>query len=210
MAELILNTSRLRLAAATLATYQVELHDRQKLAEMLQAEVPPGWPPPLNDADSMHYFIDYIADHPDATGWTMWYFILRGGKGNRDQLIGNGGFKGLPGEDGTAEIGYSVMETHHGQGYAPEAVAALLAWAFSHGEVRRITAETFPHLRPSIRVLEKNGFRYLGPAAEAPVIRFEITRDDYVKRIKDKRGGVKKRREPSEDNSRLRRGEDFF
>ena len=184
MAELTLNTPRLRLMAATLMRYQAELHNRQLLAELLQAEVPSGWPPPLNDADSMNYFIDYIADHPDAAGWTMWYFIFRGGEGMRDLLIGNGGFKGLPGEDGSAEIGYSVMEAHHGQGYAPEAVAALLTWAFNDPRVRRVTAETFPHLRPSIRVLEKNGFRYLGPTAEAPVIRFEITRGEYGGRMK--------------------------
>lgn len=186
LAELMLNTPRLRLVAANLATYQAELHDRRQLAEMLQAGIPGDWPPPLNDADSMNYFIDYVADHPDAAGWTMWYFILRGGEGERDWLIGNGGYKGLPGEDGSAEIGYSVMETHHGRGYAPEAVAALLAWAFSHDGVRRISAETFPHLRPSIRVLEKNGFRYLGPTADAPVIRFEITREEYTRRMKDK------------------------
>ena len=91
-------------------------------------------------------------------------------------VIGNGGFKGRPGEDGTVEIGYSIMEEHQGAGYATEAVKALIAWAFGHPEVARVVAETYPDLAKSIRVLKKNGFTETGPGLEEGVIRFEFTR----------------------------------
>ena len=49
--------------------------------------------------------------------------------------MGIGGFKGesLPGE-AMAEIGYSVMPAYQRLGFASEAVAGLIGWAFSHPE----------------------------------------------------------------------------
>ena len=35
-------------------------------------------------------------------------------------------------------------------------------------------AETLPELTASIRVLEKNGFRFAGPGSEDGVIRYEL------------------------------------
>ena len=59
----------------------------------------------------------------------------------------------------------------------PEAVRALVEWAFSHAEVKRVTAQTLPELRPSIRVLEKCGFRFTGPGMEEGAIGFERERE---------------------------------
>ncbi len=58
-------------------------------------------------------------------------------------------------------------------GYATEAVAALLEWAFSHSEVKRIIAETYPTLTESIGVMEKNGFRFIGGGSGPGIIRYE-------------------------------------
>ena len=74
------------------------------------------------------------------------------------------------------EIGYSILESQQRQGYAPEAVGALLAWAFAHPEVHTVRAHTLPELVASIRVLEKCGFRHVGPGAEAGTIRYELPR----------------------------------
>ena len=70
------------------------------------------------------------------------------------EAIGNGGFKGRPDADGSVEVGYSVMENYQRNGFAPEAVEALVDWAFGYREVQRVIAQTLPELRPSIRVLE--------------------------------------------------------
>ncbi len=90
--------------------------------------------------------------------------------------MGCGGFKGKPTDDGTVEIGYSILEAHQRQGLAPEAVQELVRWAFSHEEVRRIGAHTLPELRPSIRVLEKCGFAFVGEGSENGAIWFELLR----------------------------------
>ncbi len=88
------------------------------------------------------------------------------------------GFKGKPDETGSVEIGYSVLRQYQVQGYATEAVSRLVVWAFSHQNVTEVSAETFPHLRKSIRVMEKNGFSYTGPGSEQGVVRYAVHRED--------------------------------
>jgi RimJ/RimL family protein N-acetyltransferase len=167
-----LNTERLRLIPATLELADADLHNRMEFSHQLKATVLDGWPPPLNDASSMQYTIDYLRSHPEAVGWADWYLVA---KKHKPVAIGMGGFKGVPAA-GTVEIGYSLLPVFQKQGYAMEAVAALLDWAFGHEEVDRVIAETLPELTPSIRLLEKSGFANIGKGSEEGVIRFELTR----------------------------------
>ena len=168
-----LGTERLRLVAATPSLVDAEMQGPCVLARHLEADVPQDWPPPLNDESSIRWLADFFAEHPSAIGWGLWYF-LKPGDGEQLEAIGNGGFKGIPDDRGTVEIGYSIMEPHQRRGYAPEAVRALIDWAFSHGEVQRIIAHTLVGLRPSIRVLEKCGFVYSGKGTEEGVIAYEL------------------------------------
>ena len=93
------------------------------------------------------------------------------------ELVGLCGFKGRPDAAGSVEIGYSILGCYQRCGYATEAVGRLVGWAFSHHNVNEVCAETLPHLRQSIGVLEKNGFRRAGAGSEAGVIRYAITRN---------------------------------
>jgi RimJ/RimL family protein N-acetyltransferase len=83
-------------------------------------------------------------------------------------LAGNIGFKGGPSDDGTVEIGDSVLKVHQRCGYASEAVNAISAFTFSHPTITRVTARTLPKLTPSIAVLTKYSFRVLGTGTEGP------------------------------------------
>ena len=174
-------TDRLELVAGNAEMAQAELHDTKKLSSLLEADVPDNWPPPLNDEQSAKWFAEYLMQDPDAVGWVAWYFILTGQDGRRS-AIGNGGFRGKPDSSGTVEIGYSVMEEHQQKGYASEAVRALLAWAFSHPDVKRVIAQTLPDLRPSIRVLEKSGFTFAGKGLEEGAILYELPREKWERK----------------------------
>ena len=167
-----LRTARLEIVPGTAALGHAEIGNRARFAALLGAEVPAAWPPPENDEQSMTFFTEYVEKHPDGVGWAAWYILLCNEDGRR-MAIGTCGFKGGPDEEGTVETGYSILEDHQRRGYAPEAVAALVNWAFGHLEVRRIIAHTFPDLRPSIRVLEKCGFTFAGAGTEEGTIRFE-------------------------------------
>ena len=173
-AKLCLRTSRLDLVAVTGPLARAETRGRDALGAALGATVPPAWPPPLNDEVSLAWILGLVEADPEIGGWSAWYFLLR--ENGQRTAIGNGGFKGRPGSDGTVEIGYSILERHHRQGFAPEAAAALVDWAFTHPEVGRVIAHTLPDGRASMRVLEKCGFRHVGPGLEEGTVLFEKLR----------------------------------
>ena len=58
-----------------------------------------------------------------------------------------------------AQLGYIFDPAHSGRGYATEAVAAMVAYAFERLELRRITAGCFADNHASVRILEKIGMR---------------------------------------------------
>jgi len=169
-----LRTERLQLVAVTLEHARAELASPRRLEKLLGAHVPPSWPPPLNDEKSLRWTIDALAAHPQHVGWFAWYFLHR--EHAELRLIGLGGFKGPPAADGSVEIGYGIVPECHRFGFAPEAVRALVAWAFAHPEVKRVTAQTLPELRPSIRVLEKCGFTSIGAGWDEGAIAFALER----------------------------------
>ncbi len=66
------------------------------------------------------------------------------------------------------------MEKYRNRGYATEAVARLVNWAFGHQYVTEVAAETMPYRRQSIRIMEKNGFVFAGPGSEQGVVRYVL------------------------------------
>ncbi len=83
--------------------------------------------------------------------------------------------------DGAAEIGYWIARSRWGQGFATEAGRALVGHCFRSAGFRRLTCCHFTDNPASQRVIEKLGFRLIGPAAgwsdarqhEAPILRYE-------------------------------------
>lgn len=60
-----------------------------------------------------------------------------------------------------AEVGYWIGKDYWGQGFATEALRAVLAYGFSRG-INRIWAEHFAHNPASGRVMLKTGMKYEG------------------------------------------------
>ena len=170
-----IRSPRLALVAATVELAKAERADRQRFSALLGATIPHDWPPPLNDEQSVSWLIELLERNPDSVGWALWYFLRPDAKGGL-VAVGCGGFKGKPSADRTVEIGYSIMENQQCKGYATEAVTALLGWAFSAPEVCRVIAHTLPDLTPSIRVLEKCDFAFVGQGSEEGVIKYELRR----------------------------------
>jgi RimJ/RimL family protein N-acetyltransferase len=159
------------LVAATAELVMADLAGREDFAEAIGADVPDEWPPELYDSPAMRYSLQQLRD-PTEQGWSLWYLLSK--KHDPPKVIGICGFKGKPDRAGSVEIGYSVLRQFRIQGYATEAVARLVTWAFSHQHVVEVTAETLPHLRQSIRVMEKNGFTFRGPGSEYGVVCYAL------------------------------------
>ena len=179
-----IHTPRLRLIAATAGQLRAELAGRDALAHALGAAVPDDWPPELY-GEHISAVVEWVTAaleaSPDAAHWLQYYFLL---DGPEPMLVGVGGFKGAP-RDGAVELGYEIHHRHRRSGYATEATAGMLAYAFARPDVQLVIAQTLPHLTASIGVLTKNGFRFVGAGqeeGEEGVIRFEITRAEWLAR----------------------------
>lgn len=75
------------------------------------------------------------------------------------QAIGGIGFKGQP-DDGVVEIGYGLVPSARGHGFASEAVVAVLAIAAEH-QVLRVVADTTIDNIASQRTLVRAGFEFV-------------------------------------------------
>ena len=178
VADVTVLTARLEVIAATAETVSLELRNVEQFATALGVPSPATWPPPLNDEGSQRWYLEML-QRPGRIGWGLWYLIRR--EPTRE-LIGVAGFKGRP-VHGSCEIGYSVLPSFQGNGYATEASRELLRWAFSHGDVDRITSETLPDLTDSIRVMEKCGMRFVGdgnPEEKQRTVRYAVNRADFL------------------------------
>lgn len=69
------------------------------------------------------------------------------------------GFKGEPNLRGEVEIGYGTMPGRQREGFMTEAVGGMIQWAVQRQDIHTILAETDERNIPSIKVLQKNGFR---------------------------------------------------
>jgi [ribosomal protein S5]-alanine N-acetyltransferase len=59
-----------------------------------------------------------------------------------------------------ADIGYGLSPDHWGRGYATEAAARMLCFAFLELDVDRVTARTLAENEASVRVLKKLGMEF--------------------------------------------------
>lgn len=78
-----------------------------------------------------------------------------------------------------AEIGYSVLRTQWGRGYAGEAVGGLVAHAFGTLGLNRIEADIDPRNAASARLLQRLGFRHEGHLRERWMVRGEVSDTDF-------------------------------
>lgn len=167
----VLESDRLTLVAATDELVAADLSGRQALSARLKAEVGDDWPPELFSTTVMRVVQEQLRDDSEA-GWSVWYLLHR--DQGRGELVGICQFKGRPDASGSVEIAYSMLGPFRNKGFATEAVARLVQWAFGHQAVTEVCAETMPYRRQSIRVLEKLGFSLSGAGSEQGVVRYVL------------------------------------
>lgn len=92
----------------------------------------------------------------------QWGIALR----DTDDVVGTCTLASLDVENRRAELGFALAKTFWGQGYISEALPALLQFGFGEMQLHRVWADTDPRNEPSIRTLERLGFRREGVLRE--------------------------------------------
>jgi ribosomal-protein-alanine N-acetyltransferase len=88
-------------------------------------------------------------------------------------VVGGIGFAGPPGAAGEVELGYGIVPSRQGRGYATEAVAAMVAGARAAPVVAAGVPPPATGNAASRRVLEKAGFQLVAADEE---LRFRLPR----------------------------------
>ena len=117
---------------------------------------PAVWPA----ADLLDVLPLQAAALPSDERFGVWVMIER----ESQSVVGDIGFIGPPDEDGSVEVGYSVIPARRRRGYATEAARAIVAWALDEPGVKVVVAGCDRDNAPSIRTLERVGFRRTGEA----------------------------------------------
>lgn len=84
------------------------------------------------------------------------YCLDSQGISTENVVAGLAGFKGVPNEHGSTEIGYGIDPAYQNKGYMTEAVKALVDWALQYPFCNTVTATTVKN-PASRRLLEKLG-----------------------------------------------------
>jgi ribosomal-protein-alanine N-acetyltransferase len=95
--------------------------------------------------------------------WSTYWLLMIAAE---QTAAGLAGFKGAPDDSGQVEIGYGVEPVFRRLGYATEAVAALVDWAFSWPDCQTVIARTPATNEASMTVLRRVGFRQAGVEEE--------------------------------------------
>src|SRR5215472_5163078 len=166
-----LKTQRLRLVTITPAMLKAEAAADGSLAKILGAEVTEEWPPEHWEPHVYHFIEKQYEEDPRTRGWHRYVLLPNARRAARPYtLIGAVG--AFPKLEGDAEIGYSTLPSFQRKGYGTEAARALVAWLLTQKDVKSVSAQTYPRLPESIKVMERCGMTYVGPGEDEGTVRY--------------------------------------
>jgi [ribosomal protein S5]-alanine N-acetyltransferase len=163
-------TARLRLVAITPQLLDIQEKSLHLLGDSVGAIVPSGWPNTEWEPHVYAFMRKQWETDPGTIGWHRYVMLPDDGKFT---LIGGVGSHPL--NETEAEVGYGVLEPWQNRGFATEATRGLIEYLFLSGR-KRVSAQTYPHLVASLRVMQKCGMHPTGPGIEPDTVGYAIDR----------------------------------
>jgi ribosomal-protein-alanine N-acetyltransferase len=169
-----LRAGALRLVAITPEMLQAELDDDMSLlGDLLHAKMTVEWPPLEWEPHVFRFILKQYDEFPETVGWHR-YVVLTEALGMTRTLVGAVG--GFPKANGDAEIGYSTLPQFQRRGYATAGAKTLVEWLLQREGIASVSANTFPTIPESIKVMERCGMTYVGEGEEAGTVRYQRLR----------------------------------
>jgi [ribosomal protein S5]-alanine N-acetyltransferase len=147
-------TDRLLLIPVTIKLVKDLIKGSTREVENLGIKTNGKWPR-QDTKDILPFVYKELEKNKIETGFEFWMIIVK----EDMTVIGDIGFRGIPDDKGEVEIGYGLIVEEQGKGFGQEALKAMVHWAFSKKEVKVINADSLIDNIPSIRILEKSGFK---------------------------------------------------
>ncbi len=144
----MLSTKRLTLRPFTLSDIELlyKLHSNPAVMQY----IPSG----IRTMDETWIDLHEDIEHQKKHGFSKWAIFAR----ETGDFIGRAGWATM-GTTGEAEVGFKFLPQYWGNGFATEALEALMAWGKTHISCPLI-AFAYPDNNASIQVLKKSGMVY--------------------------------------------------
>jgi RimJ/RimL family protein N-acetyltransferase len=158
-----IETPRLLLRLFTPEAIQAGLSgDIETMEESLAAKIPADL---LQEPKVLQHARARLAEDVNYLPWSARAIILK----DKRQMVGHVRFHTQPNPhylqpyaNDAVEFGYAVFEAYRRQGYATEALIALMRWAERFHGVGRFVASVSPSNQPSMNLVAKLGFAKIG------------------------------------------------
>ena len=146
-----------RIQSERLCLRQLEVEEARAL---LRGEADPGRPwmagyPMQGTWLAVEAFVRAVDNGADPGAYGVYQLV----RSSDSVVVGDIGFHGPPDRGRSVTVGYGLAPGARGQGYATEALKAVVAWALDQPEVERVEADTTHANLPSQRVMERAGMR---------------------------------------------------
>jgi ribosomal-protein-alanine N-acetyltransferase len=110
--------------------------DAERASKLAGVRFSPGWPEDREAREGLPWHLQHLVADPAHIPWRVRVVVER----SSGSVVGSINLKGPPDSSGDAEIGWGIVESCRRQGYAVEATAAVMAWAFAQPGVLSISA----------------------------------------------------------------------
>lgn len=184
MEHLIITTERMELVCLEPAFLQAVLEgNTAQAAGVLGAELPEDWPGEARDV--LEIRLAQLRENPELQPWLLRAMVLRDAAEGPRKMAGMIGFHTAPAPEYLAafspaavELGFTVATAFRRQGYAREAVLAMMHWARSCHGVTEFILSIRPDNLPSQNLAAQLGFVRIGSHLD------EIDGDEDVLELK--------------------------
>ena len=154
-----MTTNSLRLQAPRVALRDITPHDVDAIHSFCSDPEVTQWSTwgPNTRAETEAFVADAVAEAaaPERAAFTLAVVVA-------DRVVGTAGVWVTSAADRTGELGYTLHRSAWGRGLGTETAGLLLRHAFDRMGLERVEATCSPDNAGSVRVLEKNGFRFEG------------------------------------------------
>ena len=169
-----LKAGPLRLMAITSEMLAAEHSgDAAGLGTLLRAKLTREWPPVDWEPHVYRIIQKQYDECPASFGWHR-YVVLDGGLGRARTLVGAIG--GFPRAQRDVEIGYSTLPAFQRRGYATASARKLVDWLLTQEGVESVSAQTYPRIPESIKVMERCGMSFVGEGDDPGTVRYRRMR----------------------------------
>ena len=150
---MIIETKNLKLIPCDTDILKAATQGNEILAKKLNANVQDNWTE--FGVGALQYSLDRLSESEDEKDWWTYFPIYK----QDNKLIGSGGYKGKPTNEGIVELGYEIAPDYRNRGLATEMTKGLIENAFKDERVKSIIAHTLGQDNASTTVLQKCGFK---------------------------------------------------